>query len=132
MANKPHSDSRKQVPHTQQRIEQFSGPIPSPDVLARYNEIVPNAAERILVMAESDATHQREIEMAALNAQRRERRLGQVFGFSIGIAALAVAALALMKGHAAAASVIGGTTVVGLVAVFVTGRVLVSKHKTDG
>lgn len=112
---------------TQRRIEQFSGPIPSPDILERYNAIVPDAAERILKMAESDASHQREIELTALNTQRRERRLGQIFGFTIGVVALSVSALALVKGSAVAASVIGGTTVVGLVAVFVTGRIAGTK-----
>jgi len=118
-----------QVVHTEQRIEQFSGPIPIPDILARYNEIIPNAAERILVMAESDAKHRRDIEMVAINAQRRERHLGQILGFSIGLFALATSAFALSLGHSVAASVIGGTTVVGLVAVFVTGRIVFNRPK---
>ena len=35
--------------------QQFSGPIPPPDALAQYNNIVPGAAERILKMAENQA-----------------------------------------------------------------------------
>lgn len=31
-------------------INQFSGPLPHPDILARYNEIVPGAADRIRVL----------------------------------------------------------------------------------
>ncbi len=46
----------------------------------------------------------------------------QWLGFGIGLASLAAAIIALVLGHPATAGVIGGTTVVGLVAVFVTGR----------
>ena len=34
---------------------QFSGPIPPPEALAKYDSVVPGAAERILKMAENEA-----------------------------------------------------------------------------
>lgn len=34
-----------------------SGPIPDPDTLERYNQIIPNAANRILEMAEKEQAH---------------------------------------------------------------------------
>ena len=43
-----------------------------------YDPIVPGAAERILAMAEADAKHQREIELAALQAADHEVRRGQI------------------------------------------------------
>ena len=96
--------------------------MPPPAVLEGYNRLIPGAAERILVMAEEDAKHQREIELAALRAANNEVARGQIFGFVIGLAALGASMLALYMGAPAVAGVIGGTTVVGLVSVFIVGR----------
>ncbi len=100
----------------------FSGPMPPPAVLEGYERLVKGAAERILVMAESDAKHQQEIEFAALRAAEAEIKRGQLFGFVIGLTALGASMLALAMGSPAVAGVIGGTTVVGLVSVFIVGR----------
>ena len=101
---------------------QHQGPIPSPVVLQQYEDIIPGAAERILQMAEQDATHQHDMHRKALDAQRREVRRGQILGFGIGIAALGSCLAALFLGHPTTAGIIGGTTVVGLVTVFVKGH----------
>jgi uncharacterized membrane protein len=39
-----------------------SGPLPPPEDLAKYNMIVPDAAERILRMAEKQQAHRMELE----------------------------------------------------------------------
>lgn len=102
----------------------FSGPIPPASVLEGYERLVVGAAERILVMAESDAKHQQAIELAALRAAESEIKRGQIFGFIIGLTALGASMLALAMGSPAVAGVIGGTTVVGLVSIFIIGRVV--------
>jgi hypothetical protein len=40
----------------------FSGPIPAPELLAKYNSALPGAADRIISMAEGEASHCRTIE----------------------------------------------------------------------
>ena len=40
----------------------FSGPLPPPDALKRYSDIIPNGAERIMAMAEEQSKHRRELE----------------------------------------------------------------------
>ena len=118
------SSNRSQVSVTETTLQQttFRGPIPHPDLLKGYNEIVPGAAERILAMAEDDAAHQRSMEVAALEAAKSEARLGQWLGFFIGMAALGTSLVALFLGSPWVASILGGTTVIGLVSVFVVGR----------
>lgn len=103
--------------------------MPPPETLERYDRIVPGAAERILAMAEVDAKHLQALELTSLAASQEEAcrrhievRHGQIYGLCIGLAALATSALALVLGYEQAATVIGGTTVVGLVTVFVVGR----------
>ena len=100
----------------------FSGPLPLPEILEGYNRVVPGAAERILAMAEADAKHQREMESAALTAEDAYTKRGQLLGFILAIFALSTALAALYLGSPTVAGVIGGTTVVGLVSVFVIGR----------
>jgi len=73
-------------------------------------------------MAEQDAQHQRDISLKALDANRCEIRRGQFLGFGIGIIAIAASIVAMVLGYPTTAGILGGTTVVGLVTVFVIGR----------
>jgi uncharacterized membrane protein len=114
------AQNEKSVAHIQQTS--FSGPMPPPAILEGYERLVPGAAERILTMAESDTKHQQAIELEALRAAAAEIKRGQIFGFVIGLTALGASMLALAMGSPAVAGVIGGTTVVGLVSVFIIGR----------
>ncbi len=64
---------------------EFSGPIPPPDLLDGYNQIIPDAAERILAMAEKQ-------QAASISIAKRESLipvLGQVFAFFLFFLGLA-------------------------------------------
>lgn len=115
------TDQNKYVPKA--ISAQFIGPIPPPSLLSQYNQIIPNAAERILAMAEKDAEHQIYMEKTAMHLKAKEIKRGQNFGLAIGLSAFLTCIITAYFGSNIAASVIGGTTVVGLVAVFVTGRI---------
>jgi len=68
--------------------EFFGGPLPHPEHLAKYNEAFPGCAERIVVMAEQQARHRRDLESTVIkgNAKRQDR--AQLLGFTafVGIA----------------------------------------------
>ena len=102
--------------------QQFSGPVPHPEILRGYEQILPGAAKRILSMAELDQKHQIEIESSAQHLAAREIKRGQIFGLVVSISAFITSITSLILGFEKAAMVIGGTTVVGLVTVFVTSR----------
>ncbi len=61
----------------QMERHEFSGPLPPPEVLARYNEALHGGAERIVALAEEQASHRR----------RMEAR-GQVLLFAVVLVAL--------------------------------------------
>ena len=42
--------------------ETFLGPLPPPEILAQYEQILPGSAERIMVMAENQAEHRQSLE----------------------------------------------------------------------
>ena len=65
--------SRVKKPATQATKQQviaqnWSGPLPPPDALARFDQIIPNGAERILRMTEQEQAHRLDTEKAALEA----------------------------------------------------------------
>ncbi len=109
----------------------MSGPLPSPEILAQYNALIPGAADRIIAMAENDSAHLQTIEKMTVTAFYRERQTGQTFGLIIALFGLSVAALLAMNNHETTASIIGGTTIVGLVGIFVIGRLAPAKTQSS-
>jgi Predicted membrane protein len=65
--------------------EQWSGPLPPPEALARFNDIVPNGAERVFKMAEDEQAHRIASENTGLIASIAEAKRGQLLGASISI-----------------------------------------------
>ncbi len=63
--------------------EQFSGPLPHPEHLERYGNIVQDGAERIFKMAENQAEHRMRIESEIVKADIRRSDLGLLYGFLI-------------------------------------------------
>lgn len=104
----------------------YAGPLPPASELARYEEILPGAADRILKMAEDQGQGRRWLEQNALRWDHQERLLGQIFGFVISLSAIGAGLYAAMNGHPLAGSLLGTGGVVGLAAVFVYG----SKNKS--
>ena len=67
----------------------FSGPLPPPEVLAGYNDAFQGAAERIVIMAESQLKHRQEIESTVVKSNCRNEMVGQIIGAVLtGIAIL--------------------------------------------
>jgi uncharacterized membrane protein len=108
----------------------FTGPLPHPASLKEYDNVLPGLAERIVTMAEAEARHRHDMDKETarqneliINKEFSERRTGQIFGLCIGTLCLAACIVAIVLGAEKAAMVIGGATVVGLVTVFVVGRI---------
>jgi len=99
-----------------------SGPLPSPETLAKYNGIIPNGAERIMNMAEVQTNHRIEIEKVVVLNQVKQSGRGQIFGFIIALVGIGSSIFLAMNGFQIVATTLGGTTVIGLVTVFVYGK----------
>lgn len=106
----------------------FSGPLPPPEILARYNAAFPEAAERIVKMAERQSEHRQNLEKLVVDSNSRAQARGQYLGFIIVMVAI-VGGFALIwngKDTIGISSVIA--SLIGLVTVFVIGR---SKQKRE-
>lgn len=71
--NKPPHKSTGSVANTSRQIvhQEFSGPLPPPAALENYEKILPGAAERIIILAEGEASHRRDIEKMTRKAEIR-------------------------------------------------------------
>ncbi|MGH7520277.1 MAG: DUF2335 domain-containing protein, partial [Gemmatimonadales bacterium] len=100
----------------------FSGPLPHPDDLAKYEQAIPGSGERIIRMAESQATHRQELEKKVVGSNVFGERLGQVFGFVISLVAIAAGWDLIRAGKDTIGLTTILSTIVGLVSVFIVGR----------
>jgi len=64
---------------TQQTI--YQGPLPQPEDFAAYERVLPGAADRILKMAENQATHRQGMERKALNGDIVKSMMGTVLAY---------------------------------------------------
>ena len=102
--------------------QSYSGPLPPPELLTKFNEVIPNGAERIMVMAEKQNNHRIAIETTVVNNQQRQSTVGQYFALLITITALALAGWLIYLGHDGAGGTIGVAAVTSVAVAFITGR----------
>lgn len=117
---------------------QYSGPIPPPQALEYYEQILPGAADRILKMAEDNANNLRESNLKQLSLDNTvegnrhdETRRGQRFGLATVLSMVALAGLAIFCGHPGVAGTICSITIIGVAAVFVSGRKIQNKENAS-
>jgi uncharacterized membrane protein len=97
------------------RFEMIRNPLLPPDVLARYDNVVPGFAERLLKWTEDEAEHRRGLERESMLASISFRSRGQWFGTSVSIVGLIAAGIALALTNSTAGML--GTSVIAIVAV---------------
>lgn len=116
------------------RVVAHSGPLPSPDVLAGYDRLLPGAAERILQMAEREQNARITLDQTQLEADIEHRAqmtamqkrvhtgsfisdyLGQFFGFVIALCCLAGAGYSgIIQGNWIVAAVFLSLPAVGMI-----------------
>lgn len=86
------SNPNKQLKKFEQRIalaaRHFSGPLPPPEILERYNSALPDAAERIMRMAEQQSRHRQEMEKMVIQGNISSQKIGTILGFIIVMGAM--------------------------------------------
>lgn len=85
----PTTPQRNGVVASISKSESFSGPLPHPDHLARYNDTIPNGAERILLMAEKQQDHRIYLEKYVIEHDSGRAYLGLWLAFATTIVIVA-------------------------------------------
>ncbi len=125
------------------RTTALSGPLPPPEMLAQYEEILPGAAERLFKMVERQEEHRQALERAESEADRvlkrdeseadraldgeelrlthRREMSGIVAGAAVVFSVLATAVILAFLGATTPAAWLGGSSLAALAGVFVYG-----------
>lgn len=113
------------------RAERFVGPIPPPDLLEKYNSIIPNGAERIMAMAERQATHRQYIERKTIDGDHGRSWAGLIVGGIISFLVINGGLLLIYfdKPIGGLAAILG--TLSTLVTAFIYGHMAREKERRD-
>lgn len=133
MPENPPAEHHDNQPSGRQLVyrEAFSGPLPPPAVLEKYNQILPGAAERILQMTEEQSRHRRSLESQVIASDIRRADRGLQFGLVIGISGLTAAVVIGIVGQPWAGGLLGIGTIASLVGTFVYGSQQRRKERED-
>jgi uncharacterized membrane protein len=108
----------------QAQLRSFSGTLPPPEALERYNQILPGAAERIIVMAERQHGHRIELESHVIKSNVSAQKLGTILGFIVAMTVIIGGLFLVHQGKNAEGLAAILTALAALVGVFVY-----SKHE---
>jgi len=121
----PHS----QGPIILGQIEGYSGPLPHPAILEKFDAVIPNGAERIMAMVESEQLHRHELEKKIVEQDENEaksvriaERRGQFLAAAVCLCLIFVAREIALAGHPGYATLLAGGTLAGIITAFVSGR----------
>lgn len=103
-------------------VRSHSGPLPDVETLQGYNQIIPNGAERLMQQVEKQSEHRREMERKVISSNNLQSFIGQFFGLLIAGGVLYASYELTMSGHDTVGGILGGTTLVSLVGIFVYGK----------
>ncbi|WP_165820194.1 DUF2335 domain-containing protein [Microvirga sp. KLBC 81] len=110
-----HQVAKLEIKQVQQH---WSGPLPDPETLAAFDQIVPGGAARIFDQFEKEADHRRALERSQTRFVIRDTHIGQALAGTFALAGLSVAAFAIYAGAQWAATIIGGSVLVPIVYAF--------------
>lgn len=115
-------EDRREIVRVAHQISRFSGPLPPPEDLANYERVLPGSADRIICMAEGQATHRQSLEQKVINANVSIQQLGLACAFIIAMTAIVGGIWISLKGMSGT----GLSVIIGalgaLVGVFVYGK----------
>jgi uncharacterized membrane protein len=120
--------SATQVRQIQAEQRFLSGPLPPPEALEKYNQVLPGLAERIVALTERQSDHRQRLESLVVRSNARNELLGQVFALVLAAGTIGGSIWLVSLGKD-----IGGitgilTTIASLVGVFIYGR---HKHRKE-
>jgi uncharacterized membrane protein len=63
----------------------YSGPLPHPDILKSFEEVLPGSAQRIFVQFEEQSAHRRAMEAKVISSGAFSQRVGSISAALIGL-----------------------------------------------
>lgn len=116
----PAKDTKKLAIELTQ-LSAYSGPIPPPEMLQHYDEIIPGLAETIIANWNAESDHRRAMEQAGLLGEQKAERRGQWLGAAVAVAIPLAAITAGVLGLDEIGIALATIGVAGIVTVLIRG-----------
>lgn len=131
---KPQTDSEiitekqsKKVITAAFKSEFYSGPLPPPEIIERYEKIYPDAPRVIFDTFESQHKHRIYIENKIVDTNINLANRGQIFGFILSLLAFILGFYLISNGLSILGSIFSGGSLIALISLFIYGRISSSK-----
>ena len=120
------------IKSVEQRLT-YSSPLPPPEILRGYQEVLPGSVDRILKMAEKEQDHRIAIQTGLLKHEKQISLLGLIAAFFIAIFGIAGSVYLGNNNKTVSSGIMSAGTLVSLVTVFLrgTGERNQDKQKKD-
>lgn len=105
------------------------GPLPPPEDLKAYDDIVPGAAREILDMAKSQLAYRQKTESGIIDHSKAQENWTTIIGSLMIFSLIGCGVLAMYWGHLVVAGIIFGTTIASITVAWLTGKSGSSKSK---
>ena len=99
-----------------------AGPLPDPETLRRYNDIITNGADRIMQMAEKEQSHRIQRETKIVDSETTQAKYGQWLAFFIVLSCVLAGSYMVINGKEAAGGIIAIGPLTVLAYTFIKGR----------
>lgn len=114
------------VPLAQRQLQmsvhkEYKGPLPPPEQLQEFDNVVPGAANRIMTLMEEQARHRMHLEKTVIEGDNRRANWGVVIGAAVAVLGLVLSFIMVMSGFGIYGTIIGVLDLATLVGVFVYG-----------
>jgi uncharacterized membrane protein len=109
-----------------------SGPIPSAEELEHLERTLPGSANRCFEMAEREQLHRHGVTDTIIDREFALRGRGQFLALVALILLLIIVGFFAYLGDTQAAAWLGSATIVGVVAIFATGKIIEAKEDMPG
>jgi uncharacterized membrane protein len=103
------------------QLNTFVGALPHPEILERYERLIPVSAERLLKMTEAQSAHRIQIERIVVTQDTARSKQGLIAGTIVTLGLEVISALLVLKGNGLAGAGLGGFAIAALAGVFVYG-----------
>lgn len=114
----PHPNTQPSTIAVRAEQQSFSGPLPPPQILEHYNQIVPGCAEKIISQWENQVKHRQDLEKQVIKSDIRQSYYGATLGFIIAISAIGAGTFLAYIGRPTEGIAAIITALVGLVGVY--------------
>lgn len=112
----------------------FKGPLPTPELLSGYEEVMPGSTKAFFNMAWEQQQHRFGLEKATVDMNRelvKNGRIGQYIGALLVVILTIAGTICAVMGRESVAQAIFITTIIGVAGIFVVDRISPLRKKSE-